>query len=347
MTILVAPDKFKGTFTAAEIASLVAEGIAAAGREAVELPVADGGDGTAESLLGALGGRWVEAPAVDGAGRPVGGRFALLGDGSRAVVELAEVAGLAGTDPETLDPLAATTRGAGMLTIAAVEAGAEEIIFAPGGSASTDGGEGMLAVLGEAGVRPRITVACDVEHHFVEAATVFAPQKGADPDQVRRLEERLDRLAASFRRDPRGVPRTGCGGGVSGGLWAELDAELVPGAELVLDATGFDAAMKRSVAVITGEGKLDDQTARGKAVAAVAARARATGLPVAAVVGKLDLDPGGVRELGLSRVIEAGSADALREAGRRLALDPAFAESRAPADGHAARSDPGGEDGRG
>lgn len=346
---LVAPDKFKGTFTAAEVAALIAEGAAAAaaGAEAIELPVADGGDGTAESLLDALGGKWVKAPAVDVTGRPVGGRFALLEDGSRAVVELAAVAGLAGTDPETLDPMTATTGGAGMLVVAAVEAGAREIIFAPGGSASTDGGAGMLAVLDEAGLRPPITVACDVEHHFLEAATVFAPQKGADPDQVSRLTARLDRLASSFHRDPRGVPRTGCGGGVSGGLWANLDAKLVPGAELVLDAIGFDAALKRSVAVITGEGKLDDQTSRGKAVAAVAARARAAGVPAAAVVGKLDLDPDGLRSLGLVRVIEAGSADALREAGHRLGLDPVLAGPRAPVDGHAAGREPGREGGRG
>lgn len=328
---LVAPDKFKGTFTAAEVAALIAEGIAGAGAEAIELPVADGGDGTAESLLDALGGRWVEAPAADATGRPASGRFALLGDGSRAVVEMAEVAGLARTDPRTLDPIEATTRGAGMLALAAVEAGAREIVFAPGGSASTDGGAGMLAILEEARVRPRITVACDVEHHFLEAATVFAPQKGADPEQVRRLTARLDRLASSFRRDPRGVPRTGCGGGVSGGLWANLDAKLVPGAELVLDAIGLDAALNRSVAVVTGEGKLDRQTVRGKAVAAVARRARLAGLQTAAVVGRLELDPEGIQDLGLTRVIEAGTPEALREAGRRLALDPTLPEPSDPA----------------
>lgn len=315
---LVAPDKFKGTFTASEVASLIAAGIRAAGGEAVELPVADGGDGTAASLLAALGGRWEEAPAVDVTGRPVTGRYARLDDG-RVVVELASVAGLAGNDPAELDPLAATTRGAGMLVAAAVRAGAEEVIFAPGGSASTDGGEGMLAVLDEAGLKPKITVACDVEHHFLQAATVFAPQKGADRGQVRRLVTRLDELARSFPRDPRGICRTGCGGGVSGGLWACLGAELVSGASLVLDAIGFDRHLARAGGVITGEGKLDDQTARGKAVAAVATHALAANRPCTAVVGRLALDPAGVRELGLSRVIEASSARQIGEAGNRLA----------------------------
>ncbi len=315
---LVAPDKFKGTFTAAEVASLIAAGISDGGAEAVGLPVADGGDGTAASLLAALGGEWKEAPAVDVMGRPVTGRYAALDDG-RAVVELAAVAGLAGADPGSLDPLAATTRGAGMLVAAAVQAGAEEVIFAPGGSASTDGGAGLLEVLAEAGLRPEITVACDVGHHFLEAATVFAPQKGADPEQVHRLAARLDRLAGSFPRDPRGVPRTGCGGGVSGGLWAGLDAELASGAGLVLDAIGFDQALGRCDAVVTGEGKLDDQTAKGKAVAVVAARARGAGRPCDAVAGRLALPSPGMAALGLRRVIEAGTPEEIRDAGRRLA----------------------------
>lgn len=329
-TFLVAPDKFKGTFTAGEIARLIGDGIREAGAKAVELPVADGGDGTAAALIEALGGEWVEAEAVDVMGRPVTGRFARIGDGSRAVVELAEVAGLAGTDPATLDPLTASTRGAGMLVAAATRDGATEIIFAPGGSASTDGGQGMLDVLGEAGIRPRITVACDVEHPFEQAASVFAPQKGADPGQVRELEARLDRLARSFPRDPRGRPRTGCGGGTSGGLWACLDARLASGAELVLDTIGFDAALDRAGAVVTGEGRLDDQTAHGKAVAAVAARTRKAGLTVAAVVGSLALDREGIEALGLSRVIEAGTAEAIRAAGHRLATDGDPASSGAP-----------------
>lgn len=327
---LVAPDKFKGTFAATEVAALVAEGVESAGARAIRLPAADGGDGTAAALLGALGGEWIEAPAVDAMGRPVDGRFALLEDG-RAVVELAAVAGLASSDPGDLDPLAATTRGAGMLVAAAAEAGAEAVIFAPGGSASTDGGEGMLAALREAGPRPKITVACDVEHHFLEAASVFAPQKGAGPEQVRALSARLERLARTFPRDPRGVPRTGCGGGVSGGLWACLGAELASGAELVLDAIGFDRALARCDAVITGEGKLDRQTGQGKAVSVVAARSRERGRPCFAVVGRLDLDPEGVGSLGLARVIEAGSSGDLREAGRHLAADrPIVAQAPGP-----------------
>lgn len=318
---LVAPDKFKGTFTAGEVARLIGDGIRETGAEAVELPVADGGDGTADALMSALGGAWVEAPSADVLGNPATGRFALVGDGSRAVVELAEVAGLGGTDPDRLDPLAATSRGGGMLIAAAVERGAGEIIFAPGGSASTDGGRGLLEVLEGAGVRPRITVACDVEHAFEQAAPVFAPQKGADPGQVRELEVRLDRLAGSFPRDPRGRIRTGCGGGVSGGLWACLDAELVAGADLVLDAIGFDRILAGCEAVITGEGRLDAQTAGGKAVAVVAARAASAGLPAAAVVGELDLGSQEIDRLGLIRAVEAGTGGTIRDAGHRLALE--------------------------
>jgi glycerate kinase len=148
---------------------------------------------------------------------------------------------------------------------------------------------------------------------------VFAPQKGADPDQVRRLTQRLNRRARAYRRDPRGVPMTGAAGGLSGGLWAELGAELVPGAAFVLDAVDFDRRMRAARAVITGEGKLDEQSLAGKAVSEVATRARQAGVPCFAVTGRRELDTFGTRILDLQVVIEAGTLPALRRAGAELA----------------------------
>jgi glycerate kinase len=160
---------------------------------------------------------------------------------------------------------------------------------------------------------------CDVRTPFEDAARVFAPQKGADQDGVRRLTRRLHGLARGFERDPRGVPLTGAAGGLAGGLWAELGAELVPGAAFVLDALDFDARMRAARAVVTGEGRLDSQSLAGKAVSEVCTRARQAGVPCHAVVGRRELDAFGLRVLDLQAVLEAGTRDALELAGRRLA----------------------------
>lgn len=314
---LVAPDKFKGSHGAEEVAMAIAAGLREAGAEAVELPVADGGDGTAASLLSALGGEWLNVPTEDALGRPIEGRLALLGDG-RAAIEVAAASGMGRLEPEELDAVAASSRGTGLLMLAAIEAGAEEIILAPGGSATTDGGQGILDVLAAAGARPTVTVACDVDVPWERAAAVFGPQKGASPEQVGELSARLDLLAEAAPRDPRGVPLTGCGGGISGGLWAHLDAELVNGAGLVLDAIGFDRALAGCDAVVTGEGRLDAQTAAGKAVAAIAGRTSAVGLPCHAVVGSNGLEEAAWRALGLASVTEATDPPAMRAAGRSL-----------------------------
>jgi glycerate kinase len=148
---------------------------------------------------------------------------------------------------------------------------------------------------------------------------MFGPQKGADPDMVARLERRLDELAARAPRDPRGVPMTGCGGGLSVGLYAYCGARLLPGAAYVLDAIGFDERMRASAFVVTGEGRLDPQTLDGKAVGEVAARCLSARIPCHAVVGKRDLDDQGVERLGLASVREAGTRAALRTAGLELA----------------------------
>lgn len=313
---LVAPDKFKGTFSAADVAAAIAAGLREGGASPVELPVADGGDGTAAVLLDALGGRWLTVPTEDALGRPVEGRVALLADGRRAVVDVAEASGMGRLGAGEMDSLAASSRGTGILILAALDAGAGEIILAPGGSATTDGGEGILEVLRSAGAKPRVTVACDVDTPWERAAEVFGPQKGASPDQVSELTLRLDRLASISPRDPRGVPFTGCGGGISGGLWAHLDARLVGGADLVLDAVRFDSALAGCDAVVTGEGRLDAQTGSGKAVAAVARRATPAGRPCHAIVGSRQLDNAGCTALGLTSVTEATDLSAVMAAAR-------------------------------
>lgn len=314
---LVAPDKFKGTHTASEVAEAIARGVRDAGGDPVRLPVADGGDGTAAALLEARGGRWVEVESLDPLGRRIDARYAELDDGA-AAVDAAEASGMGRLEERELDPLAASSRGTGLLIAAAAEAGAREIIVAPGGSATTDGGLGILEVLAERGLDPRMTVACDVSTPYEEAARVFGPQKGAGPAQVAALEARLRQVVADAPRDPTGVPRTGCGGGISGGLWAHRGAELVPGAELVLREVGFDAALAEADLVITGEGRLDAQTALGKAVGAVAAAARGRGRPCHAIVGRDDLPQAVSRRLGLSSVEPASTLAEIHAAAGRI-----------------------------
>jgi glycerate kinase len=318
-TVLVAPDAFKGTLRAAEVARAVARGLEAAGLEADLCPVADGGEGTAEALLEALGGEWHVVPAHDPLGRRREAPFALL-PGARAVVEVAAASGLHLVGESERDAEAATSRGTGELIAAAVEAGAQHVLVAAGGSATTDGGAGALAALTDAGGagEAAITVLCDVRTPWERAAEVFAPQKGADPAAVARLAERLDELAGRLPRDPRGVPMTGAAGGLSGGLWSVVGAELAPGAPYVLDAVGFDDRLRRARAVVTGEGKIDAQTLEGKLAGEVATRARQAGVPAYAVVGRNDIDAFDARVLDLQLIVEAGDPAALEDAGRQL-----------------------------
>ena len=312
--VLVAPDKFKGTFSAAEVAAALAAGLRDAGHEAHELPIADGGDGTAA----ALGAQPVSSTASDPLGRPRKAQFGLLDDGETAVVEAAAASGLAFLDPDECDPWSASSIGTGELINAAIAAGARHVIVGCGGTATVDGGAGMLRTLGAtSGVR--FTAICDVRTPWEEAAATFGPQKGADAATVARLRRRLATQARSMRRDPRDVPMTGCGGGISGALWSELGAELVAGPAYVLDAIGFDELMRRSAFVVTGEGKLDVTTLAGKAVAEVATRCRQAGVWCHAVVGRDELDLFGRRVLDLASVREAGDPRALRRAGRELA----------------------------
>jgi glycerate 2-kinase len=315
---LVAPDSFKGTFSAPEVAAAIASGLREAGREAEELPVADGGEGTMDVLLAALGGERHTTEVSDPLGRPVEAAFALIEDGRVGVVETAQASGLVLVEEDERDAWSASTRGTGELIAAAVEAGAERVIVTVGGSATTDGGAGALEALSDAGVTVELDVLCDVRTPFEHAPRVFGPQKGATPTVVKRLEGRLDTLASSFRRDPRGKPMTGAAGGLSGGLWARHGARLHHGASYVLDAIGFDERMRAAAFVVTGEGRLDEQTLEGKIVGELATRCRQNGVTCHAVVGKIALDPFEQRILDLASVTEATTLDELKAAGRRL-----------------------------
>ena len=319
--VLVAPDSFKGTLRAAQVAACVGAGLERAGLTPPDLcPVADGGEGTLEVLLTALGGETAGAVATDPLGRSIKAGFALIEDGGTAIVEVAEASGLGRVAPDERDPVAATSRGTGELIVAAAAAGAEVVLVAAGGSATTDGGAGAIEAIEEAGGLQGVAlvVLSDVRTPFERAATVFGPQKGADARAVKALDERLRKLAATLPKDPRGVPMTGAAGGLAGGLWARYGAQLEPGAAFVLTALGFDARMRAARAVIVGEGRLDATTLQGKIAGEIATRARQAGVPCHAIVGENGIDGFSARILDLQVILEATTREALQQAGEEL-----------------------------
>jgi glycerate kinase len=323
--VLVAPDSFKGTLRASQVAASVGAGLERAGLAPPDLcPVADGGEGTLEVLLTALGGETAGADAHDALGRPMRGGFALVEDGGTAIVEAAEASGLARIAEADHDAWAASTRGTGELIVAACAAGAEVVLVAAGGSATTDGGAGAIEAIEEGGglQGTKLVVLCDVRTPFERAPATFGPQKGADATTVERLERRLQQLGAALPKDPRGVAMTGAAGGLAGGLWARYGATLEPGAKFVLDTLGFDARMRAARAVIVGEGRLDATTLEGKIAGEIATRARQAGVPCHAIVGTNAIDGFSARILDLQVILQAGTPAALEAAaedlGRRL-----------------------------
>ena len=265
MRALACPASLKGVLTAAEAAAALAEGLRSGGADVVELPVADGGEGTAEALWLARGGEWREADVHDAFGAQRRARWLVLPEGT-AVVESAAAVPL---DPSRLDPLAASSRGFGELVRAALDDGAKGLVLGLGGTATMDAGAGFLEVVGALPV-PAIA-ACDVTATLLDAPRLFGPQKGADPAAVAELERRfaaLEELVAIRHK---------LGSGAAGGLGAalaSLGAELVPGAAYVLDAVGFDASAFDLV--ITGEGRVDATTPLGKAPGEVVRRSVGT-----------------------------------------------------------------------
>jgi glycerate kinase len=279
---------------------------------AIELPVADGGEGTAEVLRAALGGEWRSARVPDPLGRAIEASWLAL-PGGRAVVEAAAAIGLPLLRPDELDPLRASSRGLGELVLAALEDGAETLLVALGGTATVDGGAGFLEVVAALPVPTRAL--CDVRTRLGDAARVFGPQKGASPEDVSVLEARLAAMDALRPFAER--PGSGAAGGLGAAL-ASLGVELVEGAAEVLDLVGFDARLAACDLVVTGEGAVDATTLEGKAPGEVASRARAAGVSCVVFGGRVDVEIDGAETVELSRD-PARARDDLVELGRRLA----------------------------
>ncbi|TMF31712.1 MAG: glycerate kinase [Chloroflexi bacterium] len=360
--VVVAPNAFKGTLTASEAASAIARGVREVFPEAevVEVPVADGGDGTVEALVSANHGDYRAAQVEGPLGDPVSAEYGLIESGRKAVVELATASGLTLIPLSRRDPRRTSTYGFGQLLEAARRDGAETIIAGIGGSATNDGGAGMAQALGyrllDADGRdlPRggaalsrlqriesagfdrgwrsvaVKVACDVTNPLTGpsgASAIYGPQKGADEAAVRELDAALARLAEVIERDlgkrVADIPGAGAAGGAGAGLVAFLEADLLPGAPLVVDAAGLDAKLRGADLVITGEGRADEQTAYGKAPGEVAKRAHATGIPVVLLAGSKGPGWEALSKLGVTSVVtltEEGVnlQQALNEPGRML-----------------------------
>jgi glycerate kinase len=309
-TLLAAPDKFRGSASAPEVAAAIAAAAEAAGWACVQLPLADGGEGTLDAFGGANRTSTVTGPL----GTPVDAPWR-MGDDGVAVVESARASGLVlAGGAEGNDPVGATSRGTGELVAAALAEGASRVIVSLGGSATTDGGFDTVEVLESAAPldgrdgRPEVLVACDVRTPFREAAVVFGPQKGASAAQIVELTGRLDRLASLYRKrygiDLAALPGSGAAGGLGGAL-AALGARLVPGFDLIAEHTGLAAAVHGADAVITGEGKLDAESFNGKVVGGVLALAEEHGVPAMVVAGVVDEEIAG-RVAGTSLLDEFG-----------------------------------------
>jgi glycerate kinase len=308
---LLCPASLKGVLTARAAAAALAAGVRAAGAEAVELPVADGGEGTADALYAALGGEWREALVSDPLGRPVTARWLLLTDG-RGVVEAAAAIGLPLLARDERDPLVVSSRGLGELVLAALQAGVGSLVVGLGGSATVDGGSGLREVLRDLPVP--VEVLCDVRTRLADAARLFGPQKGASPENVSVLEQRLAGM-------PELAPYAELeGAGAAGGLgaaFAALGATLVAGAPAVLDLVRFDECLAETDLVVTGEGQVDETTSEGKAPGVVASRCAAAGVRCVVFGGRV------VRQLDAAETVSlsgdpARAHDDLEELGRRL-----------------------------
>jgi glycerate 2-kinase len=283
---LVCPDKFRGTLSAPEAAAAMARGLATAGVDQVhEVPLADGGEGTLEALVAARGGARRSARVTGPLGDVVDAEYAVLPDGT-AVVEMARASGLTLVEGRN-DPLRASTRGTGELIAAALRSGAQRVLVGVGGSASTDGGLAAVEALGWSLAGCDVTVACDVTTAFLDAATVYGPQKGASDAQAALLTRRLARLADEYQArtgiDVTTLEGAGAAGGLAGGL-AAIGAHLEPGFEVVAQAAGLDDVMGTVDLVVTGEGKLDATSFEGKVVGGVLEWAAEEGIEHRAVI---------------------------------------------------------------
>jgi glycerate kinase len=326
MKVVIAPDSFKESLSAAEVAAAIAAGLREVWPQAelVCRPMADGGEGTLTALIAATGGEYRETLVRDPLGEPVAAQWGWIAGSRSAVIEMAAASGLHLVPPARRDVLRACTYGTGELIRAALDAGATRIVLGFGGSATNDGGSGMLRALGArfedaagqplapggaalaqlaridlSGLDPRLAqvdfeVACDVDNPLCGprgASQVFGPQKGATPEQVRQLDAALARFAdvcaQALGRDDRDLPGSGAAGGIGFAARSFLGASFRPGIELVAEVSGLEQALVGADLVITGEGRLDLQTLHGKTPMGVAAIARRHGVPVVALAGTL------------------------------------------------------------
>ena len=327
MRVVIAPDSFKESASAKAVARALAEGVRRAAPDAhiVEMPMADGGEGTVETLVEATGGTFIDKEATGPLGKPVEARYGLLGDGITAVIEMTAASGLALVPRDRRDPRFTTTRGTGELMADALERGVEHIILGLGGSATADGGAGMAQALGyhlldglgeelESGGAAlvhlaridasqkhggldscKVLVASDVRNPLCGergAARVYGPQKGATPEAVEVLDEALRHFAEIIARDlgkhVLDMPGAGAAGGLGAGLAAFAGGTLQPGVELIAEYCGLETHIRGADFVLTGEGGLNDQTLNGKTPFGVAQIAKRHGVPVIAVAGGLE-----------------------------------------------------------
>jgi glycerate kinase len=327
ITVLVAPDSFKGSLTSVEVARALADGWRRVRPDDRILlaPLADGGEGTLVAIEASGGWQWRETPATDPIGRRIAARWLRSVGGSHAVVELAEASGLSRLGDGELDALGATTLGTGEVLHAVLDEGIRDITLGIGGSATTDGGAGILRALGATiddsrvdlvGLDPRLAdvalrIACDVSNPLLGergAAATYGPQKGASPVQVVELDGRLaryaERLIGATRRDERLTPGAGAAGGTAFGLLSVADRfrslDLVPGVDVVMAEADLDGKLARARLVLTGEGRIDAQTAYGKTALGVARKAESAGVPCIAVGG-------GVEPAGLAALAAVGA----------------------------------------
>lgn len=342
MNIIVAPDSFKGSLTAAQAADAIVQGVRDVLPEAeiVAIPLADGGEGTVDALVSATRGRILRQKVTGPLGDPLEATFGILGDDVTGVVEMAAAAGLSLVPPEKRTPLHATTYGVGELILAALEAGCTRLIVGLGGSATSDGGAGMAQALGvrlldtdgaelSRGAKPLISLeridlsqrdprldqatiyaASDVTNPLCGpqgAAAIYGPQKGATPEMVQTLDRALARLAEVIERDlkleVRNLAGAGAAGGLGAGLVAFCGAELRSGPNLVLELLRFEEYLEAADLVFTGEGKLDRQIEFGKAISGVALLAEKYHVPVIAFTGSLEEEPEKLAHRGIAAVV--------------------------------------------
>ncbi len=346
MKVIICPDSFKGSLSSIEAAEAISRGVklAASDAETKVIPIADGGEGTVDALVRATNGQICRVKAHDPLLREIDSFYGVMGDGRTAAIEMAAASGLVLLSDDERNPMVTSTYGTGKLISAAVDSGAKKIVIGIGGSATNDGGTGAMSALGARFIdkdvltlppggaalidlahidmssfkfpvgKIKVEAACDVTNPLcgpTGASAVYGPQKGAAPEMVKRLDAALHNYAQVLYRDLGkdiiNMSGAGAAGGMGAGLAAFLNAELRSGVDMVLDAAKFDEALIGADLVITGEGKIDEQTAYGKTIGGVLKRASAKGVPVVAIAGSVSGDIHALFDSGLSSVFSITS----------------------------------------